>query len=161
MSHLSVWHSPAVWAGFGAWFLAQVIKLIVRIITTGKFDPGFLLRLAGMPSSHSALAVAVATSCGLTEGFGSPIFAAAAAFAAIVMFDAQSVRRAAGQQARLINQLVDELFQTHRFSQQKLAELLGHTRLEVLLGAILGILTALLFHSLPWQLEPTGDGGSP
>jgi uncharacterized protein len=150
MQHLSVWHNIAIWAGFWAWVIAQVIKLIVRMVTTRKFDPGFLFRLAGMPSSHSALAVAVATSCGLSEGFDGPVFAIAAAFAAIVMFDAQSVRRAAGQQARLVNQIVEELFKTHRFSQQKLAELLGHTRLEVLLGAILGIVTALLFHSLPW-----------
>lgn len=149
MNQLNMWHNPVFWSAFWAWFIAQLIKLVVRVITTRRFDPGFLFRLAGMPSSHSALAMAAATACGLAEGFGSPLFALALAFAAIVMFDAQGVRRAAGQQARLVNQIVDELFQTHRFPQQKLVELLGHTRLEVLLGAILGILTALLFSSLP------------
>jgi acid phosphatase family membrane protein YuiD len=68
------------------------------------------------------------------------------AFAAVVMLDAQTVRRAAGQQARLLNQIIDELFTEHHFSQQKLRELLGHTQLEVYLGGAMGILVGLLFH---------------
>ena len=117
------------------------------MLRTRSFDPAFLLRLGGMPSSHSAAVSAVATSIGVECGFGSPIFAVAFCMAVIVMIDAQTVRRAAGQQARLVNQIVDELFKTHRFPQHKLAELLGHTRLEVLLGMLLGIVIALLADS--------------
>ena len=84
-------------------------------------------------------------------GFGSAPFALALGFALLVMFDASTVRRAAGLQARLLNQIVDELFKEHRLSEKKLAELLGHTRLEVGLGMVVGILTAMLVNSL-WIL---------
>lgn len=149
MTYSSVpWYlNVTVWAGFGAWFIAQFIKLFIHVIKTRKFDPAFMFRLGGMPSSHSAAVSAVATSIGIISGFGSPIFAVSFCLAAIVMIDAQSVRRAAGQQARLVNQIVDELFKTHKFPQHKLGELLGHTRIEVLLGMLLGIITALLMHS--------------
>ena len=143
----SWYENVTLWAGLSAWFIAQFIKLFVHFVRTHKFDSAFMFRLGGMPSSHSAAASAVATSIGITCGFGSSIFAVSLALAAIVMIDAQSVRRAAGQQARLVNQIVDELFKTHRFPQHKLVELLGHTRVEVLLGMILGIVTALLAHS--------------
>lgn len=142
----SWYHNLTFWSGFAAWMLAQGIKLILFIRRTGRFDPAFMLRLGGMPSSHSATVTAVAFSVGLEAGFGSTLFALALTFAVIVMIDAQSVRRAAGQQARLLNQIVDELFHEHHFPQQKLVEFLGHTRLEVLFGMLLGIVTALLVH---------------
>lgn len=149
MTYSSVpWYlNVTVWAGVAGWFIAQFIKLFIHIIRTRTFDPAFLLRLGGMPSSHSAAVSAVATSIGITCGFGSPMFAVSFCLAIIVMIDAQTVRRAAGQQARLVNQIVDELFKTHKFPQHKLGELLGHTRLEVLLGMLLGIVSALLAHS--------------
>lgn len=140
--------NPTIWSGIAAWILAQVAKLCIHIWRTHTFDPAFLLRLGGMPSSHSASMMAVATSVGLRVGWDSPLFAVALGVALIVMVDAQTVRRAAGQQARLVNQIVDELFKEHRLSQQKLVELLGHTRMEVLLGGLLGIVTALLVHGL-------------
>ena len=148
ISETQAWYqNVTIWTGLSAWFIAQFIKLFIHYIKTHKYDPAFMFRLGGMPSSHSAAVSAVATSIGLTCGFGSSIFAVALAFAAIVMIDAQSVRRAAGQQARLVNQIVDELFRTHKFPQHKLGELLGHTRVEVLLGMLLGIVTALLLDS--------------
>jgi len=143
----SWYHNLTFWSGVAAWILAQVIKLLLYVRRTGRFDPAFMLRLGGMPSSHSATVTAVALSVGLEAGFGSILFALALTFAVIVMIDAQSVRRAAGQQARLLNQIVDELFLDHHFSQKKLVEFLGHTRLEVLFGMLLGIFTALLLHS--------------
>ena len=96
-----------------------------------------------MPSAHSAMASSVATAMGLAEGFASPMFALAFCFAAVVMFDAQSVRAAAGKQARLLNQIVDELFKEHHLSEVKLKELLGHTRLEVFFGMVIGVFSAL------------------
>ena len=141
------WYLNAtVASGFAAWMLAQLIKLLLYIRRTGRFDPAFLLRLGGMPSSHSATVTAVALSVGLRAGFNSTLFALALTLAMVVMIDAQTVRRAAGQQARLLNQIVDELFREHHFPQQKLVELLGHTRLEVLLGMLLGVVTAFLVH---------------
>jgi uncharacterized protein len=148
ISEAQSWYeNVTIWAGLAAWFIAQFIKLFIHFIKTHKYDPAFMFRLGGMPSSHSAAVSAVATSIGITCGFGSQIFAVSFCLAAIVMIDAQSVRRAAGQQARLVNQIVDELFKTHRFPQHKLGELLGHTRVEVLLGMLLGIVTALLADS--------------
>ena len=127
--------------------MAQLVKLILHVVRTRKFDPAFLFRLGGMPSSHSAAVVAVATSVGLIDGFGSVLFAVALTTAAVVMIDAQTVRRAAGMQARVLNQIVDELFRTHHFPQHKLVEFLGHTRLEVLFGLLIGVFTALFIHS--------------
>lgn len=145
----AAWYAnPTFWCGFSAWILAQLIKLILYMHRTGRFDPAFLLRLGGMPSSHSATVTAVALSIGLRYGFSSGIFALALTFAVVVMIDAQSVRRATGLQARLLNQIVDELFREHHLSQQKLAVLLGHTRLEVVLGMLLGLVTALLVHGM-------------
>lgn len=129
------------------WLLAQLIKLLNFMIRERKFDYGFLFRLGGMPSSHTASAAACATSVGLRTGFGSPVFALAAGLLALIMIDAQSVRRAAGVQARLLNQMAEEFYRHHKFSPEKLVEFLGHTRLEVLMGLLLGIVVALLVHS--------------
>jgi acid phosphatase family membrane protein YuiD len=90
---------------------------------------------------------ALATSIGLSAGWNSPLFALSLGFASVVMFDAQSFRRAAGQQARLLNQMVEELFKEHHFSEKKLAELLGHTRYEVFFGMLLGIAVAFFVHN--------------
>ena len=139
--------NEAFWAALAAWTIAQSIKLAVRLITRREFDFRVFLSTGGMPSAHTAMAVSLATAIGLLEGWGSPICAIGIAFAGVVMFDAQSVRRAAGQQARLLNQIVQELFKNHHLSQQKLAELLGHTRMEVFMGMLTGIFTALAVHS--------------
>jgi uncharacterized protein len=138
--------NPAIWCGFFAWLVAQSMKLIGNYFRTRKIDLRYMISLGGMPSSHSALVSATATSVGLSCGLSSPVFAVALVLAFVVMFDAQSVRRASGLQARLLNQIVEEFFKAHHFSQEKLVELLGHTRLEVLLGMFLGILVAVLIH---------------
>ena len=103
-----------------------------------------------MPSAHSALVCGLTTSVGLREGFGSTIFVVSLAFAVVVMFDASTVRRAAGLQARLLNQVVDEVFSEHHLSTQKLKEILGHTRTEVLAGMLVGIAVSL---GLNWLLR--------
>lgn len=122
-----------------AWLIAQSIKFTRHGLRHQELDFRFFVSTGGMPSAHSAAVSALATSVGLRAGWDSPVFATAACFAIIVMFDAQSVRRAAGQQARILNQIVAELFQQHHLSTHKLAELLGHTRLEVGAGMLLGI----------------------
>jgi uncharacterized protein len=101
-----------------------------------------------MPSAHSAMVSALALSVGLNAGFGSQVFVLAAAFATVVMFDASTVRRAAGQQARILNEMIAELFKAHRLSERKLKELLGHTRMEVFTGMLLGVAVALVVNTL-------------
>jgi acid phosphatase family membrane protein YuiD len=129
-----------------SWLAAQVIKLLLFIAQERKFDYGFLFRLGGMPSSHTSSAAACAASVGLRSGFGSPVFAVATGLLMLIMIDAQSVRRAAGVQARLLNQMAEEFYRNHKFSPEKLVEFLGHTRLEVLIGLVLGIMVALFMH---------------
>ena len=144
---LHLFMTPWYWSSFIGWTLAQVIKMTTGFVKTGQIDFRYLLSTGGMPSAHSAAVCALATSVGIRSGLGSTTFAVALAFAIIVMFDAQSVRRAAGQQARILNRIVAEFFKEHHLSKQKLAELLGHTRLEVFFGLLLGVLVALLLHA--------------
>ncbi|MBU0676547.1 MAG: divergent PAP2 family protein [Verrucomicrobia bacterium] len=135
-----------LWCAALAWCVAQTLKMVNHFITARKVDFWVLVSLGGMPSAHSAMVSALAASVGLRAGFDSPLFAATAVFALVVMFDAQSVRRAAGKQARLLNQMVEELLKEHHLSEHKLVELLGHTPLEVFFGCLLGIFMTLCLH---------------
>lgn len=136
--------SPVFWSAFCAYMGASFLKMLGNLRKTGKVDFQYLAALGGMPSAHSAMVSGLATSVGLIEGFGSTIFAVSFAFAVVVMFDASTVRRATGLQARLLNQVVDEVFKTHHFSAQKLIEILGHTRLEVFAGMSVGVVIGFL-----------------
>ena len=140
--HFNSFH-PSFWAALFGWLVAQSIKMVCSFIESKRLDFSYMVSTGGMPSAHSAMASALATSVGLCEGFESALFALGCAFAIVVMFDAQSVRKAAGEQARLLNQIVDELLHEHHLSENKLKELLGHTRLEVFMGFLTGIATAL------------------
>lgn len=139
--------NASFWCALAAWTFAQSIKITTRFIRTREVDFRLLVSTGGMPSAHTAMVCALATSVGLRAGFGSALFALALAFASVVMFDAQSVRRAAGLQARLLNQIVQEIFKEHHLSRQKLAEVLGHTRLEVFAGLVTGVAVALAIHA--------------
>jgi acid phosphatase family membrane protein YuiD len=134
---------PSFWAALLGWLVAQTAKMINCLIESRRLDFSYMVSTGGMPSAHSAMASALATSLGLCEGFNSAIFALGVAFAVVVMFDAQSVRKAAGEQAKVLNSIVDELLHEHHLSETKLKELLGHTRLEVLMGCLTGIATAI------------------
>jgi len=136
--------TPWFWSACAAWTLAQLCKLLALLITERRLDVGCLVSTGGMPSAHSAMVCALATSISMTEGFGSVGAILAWSFAGVTMFDAAGVRNAAGEQARILNQIVDELFKEHRLSENRLKELLGHTRLEVFMGMLMGILTAIL-----------------
>jgi len=140
--------NSTIWAASLAWLFAQTIKMTFFFARTRKINFAYLASTGGMPSAHSAMAAALATSVALRVGMADPLFALALAFALVVMFDAQSVRRAAGIQARVLNQIVDELFKTRRVAEGRLVELLGHTRLEVFFGMLLGVFVAIFVHSL-------------
>ena len=125
--------------------LAQLLKLVIDLIRHQKFDARALVTTGGMPSSHATLVSALATGIGLTSGWSSPEFAIATTFAIIVMYDAAGVRQAAGKQARILNQIVDELFQEKpEFNEDRLKELLGHTPFQVIMGLFLGVFIAWL-----------------
>ncbi len=141
---MDIFSNACFWACFWAWTIAQSVKMLCGLYRTRRLDFSYLVSTGGMPSAHSAFATGLATSVGLVAGFDSPITIVAMAFAVITMFDASTVRHAAGQQARILNDIIEELFKEHHLSEVKLKELLGHTRLEVLLGAVIGILTALM-----------------
>ncbi|MBX3139564.1 MAG: divergent PAP2 family protein [Trueperaceae bacterium] len=136
----------ALWSAVVATVVAQVLKVALVLITERRFAPERLLDTGGMPSSHTASVTALATSIGLLYGWGSPTFAIAAVFGSIVMYDATGIRRAAGQQAEAINELVKELAHLFDagFQPKALKTLLGHTYPQVFAGAVLGILTAVL-----------------
>ncbi|XLE15075.1 divergent PAP2 family protein [Deinococcus altitudinis] len=131
-----------LWASVLAMLLAQVFKVLLILLVSRRWEPARMLETGGMPSSHSAFVVALTTGVGLTQGLGSPLFAVCAVFSMIVMHDATGVRRSSGLQARLINELVDELRTVVRenFAPKPLRVLLGHTYLEVAAGFIIGLL---------------------
>jgi len=122
-----------------ACLIAQLAKVFVSLAQQKQFDFRVLFGSGGMPSSHSALVTALAISIGRVEGWQSAAFAISMTFAFIVMYDAAGVRQAAGKQAKVLNQIVEELFQeVPHLSEEKLKELLGHTPFQVIIGAILG-----------------------
>jgi uncharacterized protein len=127
-----------------ACLMAQGLKLVIELIKNKKVNLRYLVTTGGMPSAHSALVGALATGVGIKLGWSSPDFAIAALFAVIVMYDAAGVRQAAGKQARILNQLIDELFQEGKeFNEEKLKELLGHTPFQVFVGLAFGIFVSL------------------
>ncbi len=120
---------------------AQLVKLLLVYIQSGKLRMHVLVETGGMPSSHSALVAALATGIGRSQGWDSPQFTIAAVFAFIVMYDAAGIRLAAGKQAKVLNQIVVEVFEEdHELTGDPLKELLGHTPIQVLVGAVFGIL---------------------
>lgn len=125
-----------------AWAVAQLLKIVSWAVMRGKLNFRRLVEPGGMPSSHSAFVTALAASIGLQEGFDSTLFALAAVFALIVMYDAAGVRRAAGKQARVLNAIVEDL-NRRELHPERLRELLGHTPIEVVAGALLGIVVAV------------------
>src|SRR5579859_858908 len=127
-----------------AWFLAQIIKLPLHYLLHHEWNWALLLSSGGMPSSHTALVTGAFMAVGLQEGFNTPLFAVAFVVAMIVVYDATGVRRAAGDQARVINLMIDELLTGHPLAEKELKEVLGHTPREVLGGILLGMLISYL-----------------
>ena len=135
---------PWFWCGLGGWFVASLVKMAIAAWKTHDFDFEYLVSTGGMPSSHSATVSALAFGIGYTEGFGTPITTLAFAFAIITMFDAATVRRAAGEHAKVLNAIVRDLKELKFRPAARFRELLGHTRKEVLWGMAVGIAWATL-----------------
>ncbi|CAO5023443.1 divergent PAP2 family protein [Microcystis aeruginosa] len=140
-----VLHNQILLVSLLACFTAQGLKALIELIRDGKVSLRYLVSSGGMPSAHSALVGALATGVGLQMGWSSSEFAIAALFAVIVMYDAAGVRQAAGKQARILNQIIDEMFQEGKeFNEERLKELIGHTPFQVLVGLSLGIGIAMV-----------------
>ena len=125
------------------WFFAQFIKILIALWHEKRFNLALLWSSGGMPSSHSALVTALASSIAYTHGIGSVAFAVSAILAFIVMYDAAGVRRAVGEHAKIINKINAEN-ETVTF-EKVLKELVGHTPLQVFFGGLLGIVIGILF----------------
>lgn len=128
---------------FGAMLVAQLLKLIFEYRKNKKLNFRILTQSGGMPSSHTAMVSALATAVGLYDGFTSVSYAIAVIFALIVMYDSAGVRQAAGKQARILNQIMNDLGEK-KLKGDKLRELIGHTPLEVIAGGFLGIIYAFI-----------------
>ena len=128
--------------------IAQTLKVLFDRWRTKSWTKALLFSTGGMPSSHSALAVALMVSIGIKEGFGTPIFAVSTVLALVVMHDAQGIRRAAGKQAEAINFLFSKLEDQGIKLDTKLKELLGHRPIEVFAGAVLGLVVALVVNRI-------------
>lgn len=134
-----------LWIALLAWFIAQAIKVCLGIIREKRFDFRWFIGTGGMPSSHAAGATALAATCGFHLGFNSPIFALALVFAIVTMFDAQGVRRSTGQQAEILNKVMDDIYWRGKIEEDRLKELIGHTPIQVFAGSVIGLIISVIF----------------
>ena len=138
-------HNAALLCAVINWIGAQVIKTLLHTIVTRSFIPERLVGTGGMPSSHSATVCGLATAVFIKEGPASSQFAIAAILAGIVMYDALGIRRQAGKHAQILNEMIENVdtFKTIDWEtlspDERLKEFLGHTPMQVLMGAIMGI----------------------
>ena len=133
-------------AAFSAWLIAQIMKVLLGLVRSKKFDFRWLARSGGMPSSHVSMSMCLACSTGFYYGFNSGLFALALGFATITMFDAQGVRRHSGRQAEILNKMMEDIYEHKGVQENRLKEFVGHTPVEVYAGAALGISIAILFY---------------
>ncbi len=130
---------------FLVWFAIQLFKLIYDLVTTKKFNFKRIMQAGGMPSSHSAVVVALTTMVGKDLGIQSPLFGVSLIFSFVVMYDAAGVRRAAGKQAKMLNKIIETPGLTGMEVQEKLVEVLGHTPVQVVVGALIGFIVGIIF----------------
>ena len=142
---LEIFGNRIIQAAALAWAIAQGLKVILTLIISRRFDASRMFGSGGMPSSHSAMTCAMLMVIGFTEGFSSAVFALAFCFSGVVMYDAAGVRRSTGKNAAVINRLLERLASDGlSFDEEHLKELVGHTPIQVLAGALLGILVGTL-----------------
>ena len=127
------------------WCIIQVLKIVIEYIKTKKINFKRLVGAGGMPSSHSGIVCCLASCIGKEYGFDSGVFAIALIMAFVVMYDAAGVRRAAGKQAAILNKMLETPEMTKIEVQGKLVELLGHTPIQVFVGAVLGFVVGYIF----------------
>lgn len=129
-----------------AWAVAQVLKTILYAAINKTFDIKRLFGDGGMPSGHSATVTAMAVSCGMVYGFDTGLFAVAAIVAIVVMHDASGVRLETGKQAKVLNEIIESFTDSKLSDIEKLKEFVGHTPIQVICGAVLGVITAVVVY---------------
>ena len=142
---LEFFHNKYIYIPLLTWFGIQLFKVLYDLAVTKKFNFKRIMGAGGMPSSHTGVVMALTTLVGKSEGFASPIFAVSLIFSFVVMYDAAGVRRAAGKQAQLLNKLVETPGLTGIQVQEKLVEVLGHSPMQVIVGAIIGVIVGAIF----------------
>ena len=140
-----IFHNKFMWVPFFTWLSIQVFKVVWDIIKNKKFNFKRLVGAGGMPSSHSAVVMTITVMVGKEAGFGSYAFALAFIFSLIVMYDAAGVRRAAGEQASVLNKIIETPGLSGVEVQKRLLEALGHTPTQVFVGALIGIIVGAIF----------------
>ena len=147
-----MWFNYALESAILANVLAQFVKVPLCLMTKKQWRPALIFSTGGMPSSHSAFVAALATAVGFVNGIGSTEFAISFCLAGVVIYDAMGIRRHAGQHAKMLNQLLDDLMETGNFSvfqdvayQKRFKELLGHEPLETFFGTLFGIFIAVIY----------------
>jgi acid phosphatase family membrane protein YuiD len=141
---IELYRNKILMTTISTWLIAQAIKVGIGVLRKKRFDFRLFIGSGGMPSAHAAGASCLATSIGLDCGFDSVYFALAFAFAIVVMFDAQGVRRSTGKQAGILNKIMDDIYWQGKIQEMRLRELIGHTPVEVIMGLLLGIVIALV-----------------
>lgn len=143
---LGILQNRALWCAVAAWFVAQALKIPTYWLVEKELDWRRFFGSGGMPSSHSAFVTALAIMVGASEGFDTAAFAIAVVLGAIVMYDASGVRHETGVQGQVLNEILQKVFVDGQpITDVELKELVGHTKLEVAGGFLIGLLTALVF----------------
>lgn len=137
--------NQVLWICLCAWALAQVLKVLIVLGQEKRIVWSYFITSRGMPSSHASTVCALATAIALTEGPGSVVFTISVVLAIIVMYDAAGVRQSVGQQSAVLNRMIREFKWQKGEIERELREFIGHTPIQVLAGAILGILVAWLW----------------
>ena len=149
---IGVWEGIAsnrtLWAVVFSGITAQSLKIIILLSRKKKFNFSWLVNTGGMPSSHSAAVVAFAVCMGKEVGYASPFFALGVLFALITMFDAQTWRRSIGFQAKILNHMMEDLQKKKKIEENRLREFVGHTPVEVFIGALIGVLVTTVFYKM-------------
>ena len=143
---LGILQNRVLWCAVAAWFVAQALKIPTYWLVEKELNWHRFFGSGGMPSSHSAFVMALAIMVGATEGFDSAAFAISVVLAAIVMYDASGVRHETGVQGQVLNEIIQKVFVDGQpITDVELKELVGHTKVEVAGGFLVGVLTALAF----------------
>lgn len=140
----SFFNNKVFWTSILAWFIAQSLKVVHTLIVDKHFNVSRFVGSGGMPSSHSSFVMGLTTATGRIHGWDSGIFAVALVFSLVVMYDAAGVRSAVGKQAIILNKIIEDIHhkKEKKLTERRLKELIGHTPIEVMAGAILGIIIA-------------------
>ena len=141
----SILSNKALWVPAAAWCVAQLLKLIIGSLKDRRLNWSHMSTMGGMPSAHATVVCALATTVAIVYGVSSAVFAISVFFALVVMYDAAGVRQTVSTQSTMLNRILEELFKGNPEFQQRLRELIGHTKFEVAAGAALGFVFAFLF----------------